>query len=76
MAVRIDPDSVEAHINLGSALLKMPGREPDAIAQLQAALRLNPELAQVRDMLDQLQNHHGLEGAAPGDSSLHSNDTH
>jgi hypothetical protein len=55
-------------------LLTAPGRLPDAIAQLQAALRINPDLASARELLNQLQNPNGLEGAAPIDSSLHSND--
>jgi tetratricopeptide (TPR) repeat protein len=75
-AVRLDPDSAGAHYNLGNALLNMPGRVPDAIAQLQAALRLAPDYAPAREMLNQLQNPHGLEGVPPMDSSLHSNDTH
>jgi hypothetical protein len=57
-------------------LLNAPGRLPEAIAQLQAALRLNPDLAPARELLNQWQNHNGLEGAAPVDSSLHSNDIH
>jgi len=75
-AVRLDPDSAKAHYNLGNALLSASGRLPDAIAQLQAALRLNPDLASARELLNHLQNPHGLEGAAPMDSSPHSNDIH
>ena len=41
-AVRIDPDSVPAHTDLGSALART-GRLPEAIAQLQAATRLAPD---------------------------------
>jgi tetratricopeptide (TPR) repeat protein len=73
-AVRLDPGSAKAHYNLGNALLNMPGRMSDAIAQLQAALRINPDLASARELLNQLQNPNGLEGAAPMDSPLHSND--
>jgi tetratricopeptide (TPR) repeat protein len=73
-AVRLDPGSAKARYNLGNALLTAPGRLPDAIAQLQAALRINPDLASARELLNQLQNPNGLEGAAPIDSSLHSND--
>ena len=41
-AVRIDPDSVPAHTDLGTALAKT-GRLPEAIAQFQAAIRLAPD---------------------------------
>jgi protein O-mannosyl-transferase len=40
-AVRIDPDSVPAHTDLGSALAKA-GDLPEAIAQFQDAIRLAP----------------------------------
>jgi tetratricopeptide (TPR) repeat protein len=73
-AVQLDPGSAKAHYNLGNALLNMPGRMSDAIGQLQAALRINPDLASARELLNQLQNPNGLEGAAPMDSPLHSND--
>ena len=36
-----------AHHNLGVALAEMPGRLPDAIAHLQAALRIKPDSARV-----------------------------
>ncbi|MGO8757286.1 MAG: tetratricopeptide repeat protein [Terracidiphilus sp.] len=41
-AVRIDPDSVPAHTDLGSALAKA-GRLPEAIAQFQEAILLAPD---------------------------------
>ncbi|HEY4046404.1 MAG TPA: tetratricopeptide repeat protein [Acidobacteriaceae bacterium] len=41
-AVRIDPDSVPAHTDLGSALAKT-GRLSEAIEQFQAAIRLAPD---------------------------------
>ena len=41
-AVRIDPDSVPAHTDLGSALAKS-GRLPEAIAQFQEAILLAPD---------------------------------
>ncbi len=40
-AVRIDPDSVPAHTDLGSTLARMPDRLPDAIAQFEAAILLD-----------------------------------
>ena len=43
-AVQLDPDSVRAHTDLGSALAKM-GRFPEAIAEYRAALRLDPASA-------------------------------
>jgi protein O-mannosyl-transferase len=73
-ALRINPDSAGTHYNLGCALLNEPGRLPDAMDQLQAALRLQPDFTPARELLDQLQNPHGLDGAVPVDSSLHSND--
>ena len=42
-ALRINPDLVEAHFNLGNALSQLPGRLPDAIAQYEAALRIRPD---------------------------------
>lgn len=39
------PDNVRARVNLGDALEKIPGREPEAIAQYHEALKLNPQLA-------------------------------
>jgi hypothetical protein len=33
----------EAHVNLANALAKTPGRIPDAIAEYEAALRLNAD---------------------------------
>jgi tetratricopeptide (TPR) repeat protein len=75
-AVQLGPDSAKAHYNLGNALLDMPGRLPDVVAQLQAALRLQPDFAPARELLDQLQNRNGLEGPAPVDSPIHSNDIH
>jgi tetratricopeptide (TPR) repeat protein len=39
------PGSARVHNNLGQALTHLPGRLPDAIAELQAALRINPDYA-------------------------------
>jgi tetratricopeptide (TPR) repeat protein len=41
------PDNYFARNNLGMALEKVPGRLPDAIAQLREALRLDPSMAVV-----------------------------
>lgn len=41
-AVAVCPESGKAHYNLGQALQNVPGRLPDAIAEYQAALRIDP----------------------------------
>jgi tetratricopeptide (TPR) repeat protein len=40
------PGNERAHSNLGVALSKIPGRMPDAIAEYQTALRINPDLVE------------------------------
>ncbi|HEV2447584.1 MAG TPA: tetratricopeptide repeat protein, partial [Candidatus Sulfopaludibacter sp.] len=50
-ALEVTPDNSIAEHNLGSALLDEPGRLPDAIAHLQAALRLGPGSAQAHSDL-------------------------
>ena len=42
-AIRLNPDSADAHNNLGNALAKIPGRQAEAIAELELALRLQPD---------------------------------
>jgi protein O-mannosyl-transferase len=42
-ALRLKPDYVEAHYNLGNALAQLPGRAKDAIAQYEETLRLKPD---------------------------------
>ena len=42
-ALRLKPDYVAVHLNLAIALLKIPGRTNDAVAHLEAVLRLQPE---------------------------------
>jgi tetratricopeptide (TPR) repeat protein len=55
-AVRIEPDYAEAHCNLGIALLLSPNqRSAEATAHFKAALRINPEFEQARQILNQLQ---------------------
>ena len=55
-ALRLDPNLAEAHANLGVALLKMPGRVPQGVAELQTALRLRPDMPRVREILAQVQS--------------------
>lgn len=42
-AVSVSPGTARPHNNLGNALLTMPGRLPDAIAEFQAAIAILPE---------------------------------
>jgi hypothetical protein len=50
-ALRINPKDEEARVNLGNALLKIPGRLPQAIALYEAALKINPADANARENL-------------------------
>lgn len=50
-ALDVTSDNYIAEHNLGSALLDEPGKLPDAIAHLQAALRLDPGAAQAHSDL-------------------------
>jgi tetratricopeptide (TPR) repeat protein len=47
-AVAVYPNSAKAHLNLGAALSRIPGRAPDAIAEYRTALRIEPNYAQAR----------------------------
>jgi protein O-mannosyl-transferase len=42
-ALRIQPDSVEAHTDLGNAWSKMPDRLPEALSEYERALRIAPD---------------------------------
>ena len=44
--LRLRPDYVEAHNNLGILLARVPGHSADAIAQFEAAVQIDPKLAQ------------------------------
>ena len=44
-AVEVVPSAARPHNNLGNALLKVPGRLPQAIAEFQTALRILPNYA-------------------------------
>ena len=52
-AVRIQPESTEAQVNLGIALADVPSRLHDAIAHLELAVKARPDLP-VRELLEQL----------------------
>ena len=47
----VNPDDALAHVNLGSALLEIPGRMPDAIAEYQSAVRIYPNYAEAHNNL-------------------------
>jgi predicted Zn-dependent protease len=53
-AVRIQPDSPEARVNLGVALADVPARSHEAIAHLEFALARRPDLTPVRELLARL----------------------
>jgi tetratricopeptide (TPR) repeat protein len=57
LALRIEPNLAQAHVNLGTALAQMPGQVPNAIAELEAAQRIRPDPG-VQRMLDQLTKGH------------------
>jgi tetratricopeptide (TPR) repeat protein len=53
-ALGIDPNSADAHVNLGIALSGIPGRMPEAIRHFEAALRIKPD-PEIRQMACRLQ---------------------
>ncbi len=50
-AIRLDPNSADLYLALGSLLMVEAGRADGAIAAFQAALRLNPGMQRARDGL-------------------------
>ena len=50
----VNPDDALAHVNLGNALLEIPGRMPDAIQEYQTALRIYPNYAEAHNNLGAL----------------------
>jgi tetratricopeptide (TPR) repeat protein len=52
-ALRLDPGSADAHYNLGAALLQLPGRQQEALAEFEMVLRLKPS-PQIRQMVEGL----------------------
>jgi len=63
-ALRIRPDSAEAHANLGDALSTMPDRLDDAVAQYEASLRLRPDSAEAHNNLGLVLNAQGRSAEA------------
>ena len=54
-AVGLEPGSAEAHLSLGLALARIPGRLDEARAHLGAYLKIRPEDAEARRILDSIQ---------------------
>ena len=54
VAVQLQPNFAEAHFNLATALSSTPGGAAEAIAEYEAALRIRPDLAAARQMVDRL----------------------
>jgi Tfp pilus assembly protein PilF len=54
-AVSRAPDVAGFRLNLAVALLRLPGREPEAVPQLYAALRIDPDNAPAKQILSRLQ---------------------
>jgi len=50
-AIRLDPNSADLYLALGSLLMVEAGRADGAIAAFQAALRLNPQMQRAKDGL-------------------------
>ena len=55
-AVKIQPASAEAHANLGILLSDVPARSREAIEHLEFAIAKRPDLAPVRELLEQVQS--------------------
>jgi tetratricopeptide (TPR) repeat protein len=47
----VNPNDALAHVNLGNALLEIPGRMPDALSEYQTALRIYPGYADAHNNL-------------------------
>jgi len=51
--LRLAPAYADAHYNLGLALSNIPARTPEAISELETALRLRPD-PELRETIDRL----------------------
>jgi tetratricopeptide (TPR) repeat protein len=49
--INVNPDDALAHLNLGNALLEIPGRIPDATSEYQNTLRIYPNYAEAHNNL-------------------------
>ncbi len=54
LAASLSPDNAPAHFNLAVALLRLGGRNSEAAAHLEQALRIDPGLTRAREMLAEL----------------------
>ena len=50
----VNPEDALAHVNLGNALLEIPGRMPDAISEYERAVRIYPNYADAHNNLGAL----------------------
>jgi protein O-mannosyl-transferase len=48
---KVNPEDALAHLNLGSALLEIPNRVPDAISEYQRAMQIYPSYAEAHNNL-------------------------
>jgi len=51
--LRLAPDYADAHYNLGLALSNIPARMPEAMSELETAIRLRPD-PQLHEAIDRL----------------------
>jgi protein O-mannosyl-transferase len=49
--IAVNPDDALAHLDLGNALLDIPGRVPDALSEYQRTLRIYPNYAEAHNNL-------------------------
>jgi len=52
--IRLSPDDVMAHFDLGRVLASMPGRREEALAEFEAALCIRPDMRPAREMVERL----------------------